>query len=188
MTAPRYGAKTLWRPVSMSAATSPAADRLWPGQVFKGTAKAIAARRNVVSLFRQARNKGERGTAAHRRKRTSCKSALTGNEIYVFQEVQRQKHRTAGTPPPPSEPSSDVDDPPTDSVDSLSPRVDNSAAINQSSINETVMKAFSDPGVLQTLVSAIRSSSSASSDSGPGATPESVAAVGRLIPSPVCIS
>ena len=44
MTVPRYGAKTLWRPVSSAAATSP--DRLWPGQVFKGAAK---ARRNVSS-------------------------------------------------------------------------------------------------------------------------------------------
>ena len=82
-------------------------------------------------------------------------------------------------PPPPSEPGSDVDDPPTDSVDSPRPRVDSSAAIDQSSINEAVMKAFSDPGVLRTLVSAIQSSSSASSDSGPGATPASVAADGK---------
>ena len=87
MTAPRYGAKTLWRPVSSAAASSP--DRLWPGQVFKGTAK---ARRDVVSSVRQDQSQGERGTAAHRQKRTSCKSALTGDEIDVFQEVQRMKH------------------------------------------------------------------------------------------------
>ena len=42
----------------------------------------------------------------------------------------------------------DVDDPPTDSVDYPRPRVYSSAAIDQSSINEAVMKAFSNPGVL----------------------------------------
>ena len=61
MTVPRYGAKTLWRPVSSSAAIGP--DSLGPGLVFKGTAK---ARRNVVSLVRQNQNQGERGIAAHR--------------------------------------------------------------------------------------------------------------------------
>ena len=82
-------------------------------------------------------------------------------------------------PPRPSEPGSDVDDPPTDSVDSQRPRVDSSAAIDQSSINEAVVKALSNPGVLRTLVSAIESSSSAFPDSGPGATSASVAADGK---------